>query len=290
LKWILGALDQYGARLVLGQFPRFYYGNDAGFLNNFRAKKELKFLQRVTQLDQHKDKFNQFIDQGYLTVPNHYEDNLIHTIKRKYEQLIKDENRSLFIGPRIKHALRAIKEPVIDIPELQNLLSQQVQEHIRSYYKTNFQVLHIRCWRTYHIDQKYAKQDVYSNLWHNDPFPITLLRYFVYLSDGVNEKTGALHLHSISNTQKIMRTGYLRRRAIIGQAAKIIDDPKHIIIFSGNMGDGCLMNPQLCLHRAGIPENGKYRDMIQFTLAPAEKPLSPTWFSDLPPDPEGIRM
>lgn len=290
LKWFLGALDQYGVRLVFGQVARFYYGNDAGLFNNYFASKNLSVLQKQSPSTPASDLATaKFKNQGFLRVKNNYDPAFLKNVKQRYDQLIADDQYSLYIGPRIHEALRAIKEPLKMIPELSTLLTDTVKQQVQAYYGTNFKVLHVRCWRTYHVSEEQAKQDVYSNLWHNDPFPITLLRYFVYLSDGVNQNTGALHMHSINNTKKIMRNGYLRRRAIVGPAAKLISDPTKTIIFDGDLGDGCLMNPQLCLHRAGIPQFGKSRDMIQFTFAPSKEALSERWFQELPADPEGIR-
>lgn len=292
LSWLSGVMDQYGNRLLFGQIPRMYYGNDAGFFNNFIAKRELRALQKKIHGGSFAGNHEtlDFKQQGYLQIKNCYDSDLLKKIKKKYDDIIDDDQYSIFIGPRVRTALRAIKNPLSNIVELSSLLTDNVQRHIEAYYGTCFKVLHVRCWRIYHVDASAAKKDVYSNLWHNDPFPTSLLRYFVYLSDGVNKNTGSLHLHSIENTKKIMRNGYLRRRAIIGPALKMIEDPQRIIVFSGNIGDGCLLNPQLCLHRAGVPSYGRHRDMVQFTLAPTRDPLPSNWYLGLPPDPEGIRM
>lgn len=284
-----GILNQYGFRLFFGQIPRIVYGNDAGFFNNYLARKELKRIQkRIPSKHFAENSRAQFLlENGYLHINKKVNADLLEEIARKYQLLLHDDKYSKFIGPRVKEAARGIAEPMRHIPELHFLLTDEVKQLVEGYYQAHFKVLHVRCWRNNNVNSSKAHQDVYSNLWHNDQDPVTLLRYFVYLSDGVNAETGALRLHSIPNTRQLMRKGYLRRRAIIGPAARMIEDKKYMMIWEGNRGSACLVNPQLCLHRASVPKN--YRDMIQFTLAPAAEPLKDSWYLELPPDPDALR-
>ena len=144
----------------------------------------------------------------------------------------------------------------------------------------------MRLWRNVHVPPEFAEQDVYSNLWHNDPHSVTTMRLFVYLSDGVTRETGALRFHSIANTKRIIRAGYVRRRAILPPARRLLDDPRLVMYFEGGLGATCLLNPQLCLHAASVPREGAHRDIVQFNLAPWDQPLSPSWARELPPDPD----
>ena len=50
-------------------------------------------------------------------------------------------------------------------------------------------------------------------------------------------------------------------------------DPQTIEYFEGNMGDAALCNTQECLHAASIPEEGSFRDMIQFVIHPSKQPI-----------------
>ena len=283
-----GIIDQYGVRLILGEVPRFYYGNDAGLFENYRAHRDLRRLQAATDgRDVQTDARAEFLRrEGYLLLGKPYETALLATIHEKFQRLVIDPVASRPIGPRLREAIRGILNPLERIPELQDLLSPEISRLIRSYYGAHLRVVHVRLWRNLPVPPEYARQDVYSNLWHNDHDPVTLLRLFVYFSDGVTRETGATHFHPIPATRKIIRLGYLRRRAILPPARRLLEDKREICYFEGDIGSACLFNPQLCLHRAGVPRPGSHRDMVQFTIAPADRPLSAGWARELPADPD----
>jgi hypothetical protein len=287
LQWIKGVVRQYGFRLVLGEIPRLFYGNDAGLRENFVARRELHRLQALALLDRGDvDPRGTFLRrEGYVLLGRPYPADLVARLQSQFARLIVDPRTSLPIGPRVKDAIRGIVDPLERMPDLQHLLSDEVRRVLRTYYGTHFKVEHVRLWRNLHVPGPFAQQDVYSNLWHNDHDPVTLLRLFVYMSDSVTRETGGTRFHPIATTKTIIRRGYLRRRAILPPARRILEDESRVLCFEGDAGSACLLNPQLCLHRAGVPAPGTQRDMIQFTIAPADRPLSDRWAVELPPDP-----
>ncbi|MGE0444234.1 MAG: hypothetical protein AB7P99_03335 [Vicinamibacterales bacterium] len=286
LQWVRGIAHQYGYRLVLGQLPRLYYGNDAGFSQNFRAGRELRALRaRAPQAGSPGDaRPARLRQEGFLPLGKPYAPALVAAIRSRVAELVMDPAASLPVGPRIKDAIRGIVDPLERIPEIAQLLSDDIQGVLRGYFGTHFRVEHVRVWRNVHVPDAFARQDVYSNLWHNDQDPVTLLRLFVYMTDGVTRETGATNVHSIAATKQIIRRGYLRRRAILPPARRILEDAARIQYFEGDAGSACLLNPQLCLHRATVPRAGAHRDMIQFTIAPSGVPLADDWHRRMPPD------
>lgn len=285
LRMIRGVLHQYGYRLVLGELPRLYYGNDAGFQENYGAWKELRALQARAPVAPGPDRESASLRrEGFLALGKPYPPSLVESIRNKFEALIRSD-ASLPIGPRVKEAIRGIVDPLEHIPELEQLLSPAIRTILQGYYRTHFKVEHVRLWRNVHVEGPAAHQDVFSNLWHNDHDPVTLLRLFVYMTDGVTRDTGATRFHGIPATKQIMRRGYMRRRAILPPARRILEDESRMLFFEGDAGSACLLNPQLCLHRAGVPGPGSHRDMIQFTLAPSDRPLPEHWAAAMPPDP-----
>lgn len=285
LRWVGGVLHQYGLRVVLGQIPRLYYGNDAGMLENYQARRELRRLRNQSDLNAHDARADVLRQEGYLLLGTPYSEALVGQIRDKFQRLVADPTESLDIGPRLKSAIRGIIDPVGRIPEIQELINGELRTILNAYYGAHFRIEHVRAWRNVHVEGPLARQDVYSNLWHNDQDPVTLLRLFVYLSDGVTRETGATRFHSIPVTKKIIRRGYLRRRAILPPARRLLEDETHIRYFEGGVGSACLMNPQMCLHSATVPKRGVHRDMLQLTIAPAGTPLSRTWAEELPKDP-----
>jgi hypothetical protein len=288
LRFFKGAIHQYGFRLILGEVPRLVYGNDAGFVENFSSRRQLARLRaQIEDAIPDRDERAEFLRrEGYVLLPSAYGGALLQVIHARFQALIVDDHASRPIGPRLSSAIRGIIDPVRRIPELGALVTPEIRHLIQAYYGTHFNILHVRLWRNVHVPPEYARQDVYSNLWHNDHDPVTLLRLFVCLSDRVTRETGALRFHSIPTTKRIIRTGYLRRRAILPPARRILEDERRVMYFEGGLGSACLLNPQLCLHSATVPRAGAHRDMAQFTIAPSASALPVNWAELLPPDPD----
>ena len=286
---VRGVVYQYGFRLLLGEVPRLVYGNDAGFWENYSARRELRRLRRAQAPSVAPDDRAEFLSsEGYLPLGKPFDPELVRRIADRFRALIGDPEASQPVGPRIRDAARALARPLDSIPEIRELLTDDLGRVLNAYYGSAFTVKHVRAWRNMPVPEAFEKQDVYSNLWHNDHDPVTLLRLFVYLTDGVTRHTGATHFHSIPMTRRIMRKGYLRRRAILPAARRVLEDPQRIRYFEGDVGSACLLNPQLCLHRAGVPAPGSYRDIVQFTIAPSDRPLAADWADRLPPDPGAL--
>lgn len=287
---VKGVVTQYGVNLVLGEVPRLLYGNDAGFWNNYHARKELGRLRHGAPATTVGDERAEFLgEQGYLPLGVMAPQAVVDHVSERFRTLVLDPAVSQPIGPRLKDAARAIVDPIKRIPEIAQLLTPEVRRIVEAHYGTPFEVKHVRGWRNVPVPPEYQKQDVYSNLWHNDHDPVFMLRLFVYLTDAVTRETGALRFHPIPVTKSIMRRGYLRRRAVLPPARRILEDERRIMYFEGGRGASCLLNPQMCLHRAGVPRDGSYRDMVQFTLSPCERPLPDDWALRLPADPDAVK-
>ena len=287
-QWMKGVVHQYGFRMVFGEIPRLLYGNDAGLVNNVRARRELsRYRALAPELGRVTNSGAEILKRdGYVRLQPRYDPHLLAVIRTKFHSAIDDASASRGIGPRLREAIRGIVNPLDRIPEVEQLLTPEMRDLICAYYGSHFRVDHVRLWRNNHVSGEFAQQDVYSNLWHNDQEPVTMIKLFVYLTDGVTRETGATRFHTIPNTKQIMRAGYMRRRAILPPARRLLEDERRIMYFEGGVGDACILNPSLCLHRAGVPKVGCHRDIAQFTFLPSDRPLSSTWPAELPPDRE----
>ncbi|MGH9775343.1 MAG: hypothetical protein ACRD50_10395 [Candidatus Acidiferrales bacterium] len=287
VRFVWGAINQYGFHLFFGQLGRMIYGNDIGFAKNVLAMRDLKKQQRrsgdVADADPRADFLR---SQGYVKLDLTCSRALIEEVRRKYQALLTHPLLSRDLSPRMSNIMRGVVDPIKHIPEFQHFITPEVQRILRAYYVSHFKVDHVRAWRNFHVPEEQRKKDVFSNLWHNDQCPVTTLKLFVCLSDGVTRENGSLRLHPIPSTKKIMRLGYMRRRLTIGPARRLLEDSSHTVYFEGNLGSACILNPQQCLHGAGVPQEGKFRDMVQFSFSPSDKPLSDDWPATLPLDPE----
>ena len=50
---------------------------------------------------------------------------------------------------------------------------------------------------------------------------------------------------------------------------------------TGPKGSTLFGNVTTCLHKAGTPDEGHYRDLVQIILIPSDKPLSENWVNDV---------
>lgn len=283
-RWMWTVGRDVVVRGVFGQVPRTIYGNDAGFLNNYRSRRELAKLASTSPappVDVDAEDLAFLKAQGFVELGVPHDKALLDTVHRKYQQLIADPAASRALGQGLKEGQRVVLDPVRRIPEIMNLLNPEIQAVFTSLFGTHLKVDHVRAWRNASLPSSHENRDVYSNLWHNDEFSTNTYRVFVYLTDGVDRDTGAFRCHPIPSTSEIVRSGYLRRSIILGKAKHMIEDPARIVYVEGGIGTTFIANPQLCLHRAGVPRPGTHRDVVQFTVSPSDAPLSADWPASL---------
>jgi hypothetical protein len=114
--------------------------------------------------------------------------------------------------------------------------------------------------------------DVYSNAWHCDNEPSERIKVFVALSD-IGKDSGPTHLLSRQRTKELLQAGF-KSRDDYGLPISQIEDPKNLTLFTGPVGSVMFVNVTQCLHRAGVPAEGRSRDVaeIQYTLSEDKGP------------------
>ena len=276
-----------------GLVPRMVFGNYAGVSNNVGPKRELARLQRsyrqAVPLNGHvADAIAAdaaFLrEQGYLVLRQPIDRALMEPIQQQYRAVIEDPRYSTAPSTPVP-TYRSLVDPMRHMPGLRFLITEDIRRMLVAHYGCHFRIKHVRAWRTYHVPNVALGQEVYSNTWHTDQFPVTSLRLFVYLSDDVTRETGAFQFQPRPETEEIVRSpGYLSRAWIYGRARALAQDPSRVRYLEGGLGSACFCNVQLCLHRAGVPKAGALRDIAQFYIEPADVPLPHNWYEQLPPD------
>ena len=161
-----------------------------------------------------------------------------------------------------------------DIPEIKQLLTPEITKLLESYYDgAYYWLMSIQAWRNYHWPEAQNNKDINSNLWHNDATPSNILKLFVFLSDDVTHDNGATKILSISDTKKVMRSGYWERKYISRRDRKILGNQNLINFMEGGTGTTFIFNPQLCVHAAGVAKPNTYRDALCLQFAPTAVPL-----------------
>lgn len=276
---------------VVGTVPRFVWGNDAGVRGNVRgsldrARARAAYERVNGRPVPLREDARVLREVGFLPVAPSIPPEVIAPLRASYREQIESDRHSSFNGiGRFREASRAIDDPARTLVGLEPLLSSEIRGVVESYFGGWFDVLAVEAWRTVsaHGLSDAWNVEAYSNQWHNDRFPTSWLRLFVYLSDGVERDTGAFRCHSRASTKAIMRSGgYLRRSLMTRAVREALEDSARVTFFEGDAGAACFANAMQCLHRAGVPRPGYARDMLALTFRPATRPLPERWSVTVP--------
>jgi hypothetical protein len=268
---------------------RLIYGNDAGRVNNFGQNRQLTRLRRdapptadprATELA---DQVNRL---GYALVDPLYPAGLIDEIRDGYERVIADPQACVDMGRRIKDVVRYVKDPVLRVPAVREVITPPVADVLHVVYGGHWKILHARMWRIGYLAPAERAFHHYGNLWHCDQHPITTLKLFVQLSDGVTDEAGAFRFHDVPSTRLIMRAGYLGTgRPLSRPTRRLAEDSRRINLFDSPAGQVGFCNTTRCLHRAGVPlRRGATRGMLQVTLGLATQRAGTDPFARVPAD------
>jgi len=134
---------------------------------------------------------------------------------------------------------------------------------LKKLFKSNVYVTTIQIRRTYYFDKtKFENKSVYSENFHCDKYVGTHYKQFIYLNN-VNESNGPFTYLSKSVTKKFISKFKFKNRFSNDIVKSDFKDDENY--FMGDAGNSILVNTTQCLHRAGIPHKGKFRDVIVIT-------------------------
>lgn len=273
---------QVGKTRLTNLVGKKVYRNTAGFKNNWEGQKTLqKLKKRDTFGESDNPKVIELYNSGFTNLGYPFDPKLLNEIKSKYDKMIEDDKfsyiRSQFEGQVYSRILRRAGD---NIPELKELLIPEIIDLIQDYYAGNFKVVNVMGWRNNHVpDDVIQKKELFSSRWHCDGRDTTMIQMFINFSD-VTEKDGPFHLQSMERTKELVKMGFKDRRNY-GLSEDVMEDPNHVFKHIGKMGSSVIANSTLCFHRAGNPEYGHRRDIIQFRFLPSDKPLSDNLLSDV---------
>jgi hypothetical protein len=259
------------------------FGNTIGITNNFKGS--LKNAQGGSEVEGVNDpRINELRTNQYLVLNNHYDKKLLDTIKVKYDSLIENEETSYRSNMfESKSYSSHISKVYKQIGEVSELITDEIKNILQGYYQGNFEVRYIEAWKNKYVPKEIqSKSELLSSHWHCDNRSPEFLKLFVPLID-LTEDDGPFHIVSQKRTKQLMKMGY-GTRDNYNLDDKVINDPNEVIKITGEVGMAYFGNPQLCLHKAGVPTNGHWRDMIDFVFAPASEPLPDNWFETFEPD------
>lgn len=152
-------------------------------------------------------------------------------------------------------------------PEAFDIFNPRINDFLEYYFGGPFLVNSGAFRLTRHVPESVLQQgEVYSDRWHTDSGPTSMLAIFVLLND-LGPDGGPTSAINIPATKDVVRQGYASRKETGQLTAQIENDPTRVEM-TGPAGTIMFVNVARCLHRAGIPTEGKHREWLQFRLFP----------------------
>ncbi len=209
--------------------------------------------------------------QGYMVFENLYKPDLITTIRTKMEAGFNDPAA---IDSRVGSYSYYLRDVHKKIPEVAQLITPSIMNAMSDYYGAHADVTNVIVWRNLPPDAN-APPGVYSSAWHCDRRAHTMMKMF-YLVHDTDETQGPLHIMDRPYSQEVIRKEFTNRL----EMDRLDERKNRYIKLTGKAGTILFGNLTHCLHRAGLPAAGKYRDIIQFIFFPSAKPMPAGWATE----------
>jgi hypothetical protein len=156
------------------------------------------------------------------------------------------------------HRLILKKNSFIEILKL-IFLENNLSQYISSITGYNFSVDFALAYSTTHIENENKEKSIYANLWHRDkPFSENTLKLIIPLNK-IDNNYGPMQI--INKAKSLTYTDdNINNEINLLEYAEVVGDTKTIFLF----------NPNICFHRAGIPDEGKIRSQLMLQLNPSK--------------------
>ena len=148
-----------------------FYGNTVGFKNNrIGAKKS--------------NPNSEFAKNEYLFLGNFYENSLIEKIRKRFSEIIEDDDHSVKMAfYEGKYYQRHLKRADL-LPDVSKLLNDKLKKILEEYYGGHFKINHVDATRNYGVPEEIVKKtELFSSRYHCDNKRSDYTKLFVHLSD-----------------------------------------------------------------------------------------------------------
>ncbi|WIW44396.1 hypothetical protein ML401_23160 [Bradyrhizobium sp. 62B] len=248
---------------------RALYGNLCSFSYNFEGRRNLRRLRADGPRPSAAaaEFLGSMARDGFYQLPEPLSSHVMIGVVEIYRAALADSTRSAAVmslraqQDGLDVYCRAVEDK--DVPELRQLITAEVKTLVESYFGGEPKIIMSCARRTEHVPPAIAREyDIYSNSWHCDNEPSDRLKMFVALND-ITDVSGPLHLLSRKRTRQLLREGF-KNRDDTGIPLEKIEDPAYLVKFTGPVGSVMFTNVTQCLHRAGVPASGQFRDIAEF--------------------------
>ena len=188
-----------------------------------------------------------------------------HVVKNNVPELLCDTLISEYDKDK-----EALKDPAVLKSFLPYILTQEVDDHLRSYFKSEYCVL----WWAMHKLEDDIEKDTYFSKWHCDGGPKNHLKLITYLN-GYDEHGSSTAVLDKESTDKLKDIGYIfnninKRNIDIAPLCKHYDINFSPSLIKPNKGDSIIFNPHQLAHKAMPANKGKARYSLTLCFLPSE--------------------
>ncbi len=237
---------------------RFFFKNLNTFsinLYNYASKKFI-FGKKIT------GEVEEFIKKRYQKIG--YADKIFLT-KIKEECLKQLPNG----GEKARFEF-SINEKILE--NIKNIINKNCINYLNeleNYYKASIKLSWVEITRNYNFD---TNDEKYSNFFHTDAYTNDFFKIFINLQD-VNEEHGPLEIVEKKYSKKFLKFMNInnKRRVINFKNDNVLKS--YLYKNQGYEGEILICDTTDLIHRAGVPEKNKFRDIIflEFVVIPFEK-------------------
>ena len=262
---------------------RLLFGNESGVRSNIRARRSrsARFRSGVVHRFPDTELEASLVRDGFALAPGAIPQDALRAVRDSL-WMCEDPARSVPMGLRISDSVRYLVDPLAQVPQIGDFLTPFVRDVVRAWFNSEFRIQSVRFWRIAPLPDGERSHQNYGNVWHLDRHHGQILKMFVQVSEAT-EEGAATRLVSSGVTRRALRTGLVSDRFCPPPVRRMIDD--RTVSFDDPPGSLLFFDPDVCLHRAGVPPAGTVRGMVQFWFEPAESaPAGGDYLSSIPPD------
>ena len=173
------------------------------------------------------------------------------------EKLAEDRG---YPAPDGKYYSKSYRLEWTQLPESVKTAIRNYDSVLRMYLGDGYLINKANVWRNYAIPQQYRNTELFSQHWHYDKVKdYRNIQFFVLIAD-IDEDQGPFEFISDPDEKNLIPTVHERNNADHGHKTQRL---------TGKRGDTLLFSTGSTPHRAGVPKEGKHRDILSIAFFPA---------------------
>ena len=266
------------SRLNIWLGKTFFY-NSGGLVSNligsYIKRRDPKESKRVGFQYKTNEKVSSLKEQGFLQVGNIGNQETIQDLAKLWNEYTKKKaepkDGRLELSSADKNEEKILSKFA---PLLKDLVTEDIQSFLESYFGSYSRIVNYHIYRNRKPPNVNELESYGSTAnWHNDGSTSESIKLFFMLSD-VTKDNGPMEVLSINDSRDVFKSNHFFFPDLEGMTKDFINKNSQKVSLQGKAG--CLFYALTndILHRATIPNEGAYRDLIVFYITSSSKKRS----------------